>query len=158
MMRSSRGERPPFFSGWAKSSSSARSSSRSMSVISSLVLEADKGGGPFRHPLFPRIGRSDGGKPSPFLLEPERPDCQIPRVLRRQAGALTSNRLRHLFQTFLVHRLGEDRIGFAERIDPVDKVDVEFAHVHRVLAHPVDERSIGALSAIAVKSLAIMTP
>src|SRR5258707_3710525 len=45
MIRSSRGERPPFFSGGARSSSSARSSSRSRSLIAALVLETDKSGG-----------------------------------------------------------------------------------------------------------------
>src|SRR6266849_6233769 len=116
MMRSSRAERPPLFSGWAKASSSSRSSSRSMSLIAPLVLEADKGGCAFGHPPLPGILRVDRGEPSPLLLEFDGADGEFLGFLRRQACALSGNRRRHLFQAVLVHCLGEDRIGFTERI------------------------------------------
>ncbi len=51
----------------------------------------------------------------------------------------------HLLQALLAHGLGEDGIGLTEGVDPVDEVDVEFAHVHRELAHAVDQGRIGAL-------------
>src|SRR4051812_6914138 len=101
MMRSSRADRPPFFSGLAKSSSSARSSSRSRSVIAALVLEAHKRGRAFRHSLFPSIGRTDRGEPPPFLLEFESPNRKLFSILRRQARALGGNCRLHLLQTFL---------------------------------------------------------
>src|SRR3546814_17868930 len=37
-----------------------------------------------------------------------------------------------------------DLIGFLKRIDPVDQVNVEFAHVHREFANAVDQRSVDA--------------
>jgi hypothetical protein len=54
---------------------------------------------------------------------------------RLQACALGGNRRSHLFQAVLAHGLGKDRVGFTERVDPVDKVNIEFTHVHRKLAH-----------------------
>ena len=66
------------------------------------------------------------------------------RLLRRQAGALGGDRRRDLLQALLAHGLGEDRVGLAERIDAVDQVDVQFAHVHGKLAHAVDEGGVGA--------------
>ena len=53
------------------------------------------------------------------------------RLERREGDALGRNRRRQLFQAFLAHSLGKDGIGFAKRIDPVDQVNVEFAHIHR---------------------------
>jgi hypothetical protein len=53
MMRSSRAGRPPFFSGRANSSSSARSSSRSILVIATFVLEPGKSCRALRHPHLP---------------------------------------------------------------------------------------------------------
>src|ERR1700681_4904148 len=108
MMRSSRGERPSFFSGSAKSSSSERSSSRSMSLIATLILVADKGGGAFGHSAFPGILRGERGKPSPFLLEPEGAHGKLLRFFRRQVRALGSNHCRDLFQAVLTHGLCEN--------------------------------------------------
>src|SRR6266699_6834778 len=105
MMRSSRGERPPFFSGFAKSSSSERSSSRARSLIAVLILEANKGGRTLRHPPFPGIRRADRGEPSPLLLEFDGPDREVLGLLRRQARALGGNRRRDLFQAVLAHCL-----------------------------------------------------
>src|ERR1700682_1369588 len=119
MMRSSRGGRPPRASGWAKSSSAARSWSRSRSLITALILEANEGGGAFGHPLFPGVRRTDGGEPAAFLFEFDGPDSQFLRFLRRQAGAFGGNRRRDLLQAVLAHRLGEDGVGFAERSDAV---------------------------------------
>src|SRR5216684_8747900 len=134
MMRSSRGDRPPRPSGRAKSSSSVRSSSRSRSLIAALILEANEGRGPFGHPLFPSVRRTDGGEPAAFLFEFNGPYGEFLRFLWRQAGAFGGNRRRDLLQAVLAHRLGEDGVGFAERIDPVDKINIQFAHIHRKLA------------------------
>src|ERR1700738_4321599 len=124
MMRSSRGERPPCASGWAKSSSSARRSSRSRSLIATLILEANEGSGAFGPPLFPSVRRTDGREPAAFLFEFNGPDSQFLRILRRQAGPFGGNRRRDLLQAVLAHRLGEDGVGFAERIDAVDKINI----------------------------------
>src|SRR5260221_11733123 len=94
MMRSSRGGRPPRASGWAKSSSSARRSSRSRSLIAALILEANEGGGTFRHPLFPSVRRTDGGEAAAIFFEFHGPDRQFLRFLQCQAGAFTGNRIR----------------------------------------------------------------
>src|SRR6202158_4896519 len=145
MMRSSRGERPSFVSGSAKSSSSERSSSRSVSLIATLILVADKGRGAFGHPLFPGILRGERGEPSPFLLEPEGAHSKLLRFLRRQDRALGSNHCRDLFQAVLAHGLCEDRIGFAERVDAVNQVDVEFAHIHRKPTDAVDQGGVSGL-------------
>src|SRR5258707_15806534 len=133
MMRSSRGGRPPRASGWAKSSSSARNSSRSRSLITALILEANEGSGTFGHPLFPSVRRTDGGEPAAFLFEFDCPHSEFLRFFRRQIGAFGGNRRRDLLQAVLTHRLGEDGVGFAERIDAVDKVDIQFAHIHSKL-------------------------
>src|SRR5258708_26572386 len=125
MMRSSRGERPPFFCGSAKSSSSSRSLSRSISLIATLILVAYKGGGPFGHPSFPGILRGERWEPSPFLLEPEGAHGKLLRFFQRQARPLSSNHCRYLFQAVLGHGFCEDCISFAERVDTVDQVDVE---------------------------------
>src|ERR1700682_1533806 len=150
MIRSSRGERPPRASGWAKSSSSARSSSRSRSLIATLILEANEGSGTFGHPLFPSVRRTDGGEPAAFLFEFDGPDSKFLRFLRRQAGAFGGNHRRDLLQAVLTHRLGEDGISFAARIDAVDKGDIQFAYVHRKLAHPVNQGGVGARLGVAV--------
>src|ERR1700733_7542593 len=149
MMRSSRGERPPRASGWAKSSSSARSSSRSRSLIATLILEVNEGSGAFGHPLFPSVRRTDGGEPAALLFEFDGADSQFLRFLRCQNGAFGGNRRRDLLQTVLAHRFGEDGVGFAERIDAVDKVNIQFAHVHRKPAHAVNQRGVGARFSIA---------
>src|SRR5712672_3523624 len=130
MMRASRGDCPPSFCGSAKSSSSSRSLSRSMSLIATLILVADKGGSAFGHPPFPGILRGKRWEPSPFLFEPEGAHGQLLRLLRRQARALGSNHCRDLFQSVLSHGFCEDRISFAEGVDTIDQVDVEFSHIH----------------------------
>ena len=66
------------------------------------------------------------------------------RLERREGDALGRNRRRHLFQAFLPHSLGKDGIGFAKRIDPVDRVNVEFAHIHRKLTHAVNQGCVRA--------------
>src|SRR5690606_23960391 len=145
MMRSSRGLRPPFLSCGAKSASSAASSSRSRSLIAPLFLESHEGGRAFSHAPLPCVLLGDSWKPATFLLEPGRANGQFARLVWRQAGAFGGNRRGDLFQAVLAHGLGEDGIGFAERIDPVDQVDVEFAHVHCEFAHAVDQGGVGAL-------------
>src|SRR5262245_61999259 len=125
MMRSSRGGRPPFFSGGANSLSSSRSSSRSGSLIAALILEPYKCGCTLGHTFFPRIGRIERREPPAFLLELDGAYGKLLRVLRRQARALGGNRRRDLFKAFLAHRLGEDGIGLAERVDPVDKINIQ---------------------------------
>src|SRR5579864_5108203 len=142
MTRSSRGERPPFFSGWAKPSSSARSSSRSRSLIATLILVADKGGCTLRHPLLPGICRADRGETSALLLEFDSPDSEVFGLLRRQVRAFGGDGCRHLLQAVFAHGLGKDGVGFAERIDPVDEVNVEVAHVHRKLTHAIDQGGV----------------
>src|SRR5258706_7005879 len=116
MIRSSRAERPPLFSGWAKSSSSARSSSRSISPITHVVLEAYKGGGTFGHPSLPSILRTDRREPSPLLLEPISSHGKLLGLLRCQARALGGDSRRHLLQPILTHGLGKDSIRFPEGI------------------------------------------
>src|SRR6185437_13084395 len=148
MMRSSRGERPPFFSGCANSSSSERSSSRSRSLIASLVLETDKGGSAFGHPLFPGILRADRGEPSPLLLESDGADGEFLRFFRREARALGGNSRRHLLEAILAHGLGEYRVGFAERIDAIYQVNVQIAYVHCVLSHTINKGCVGAFFAV----------
>src|SRR5450759_1967115 len=145
MMRSSRGERPPFLSGCAKSASSERSSSRSMSLIATLILVADKGGGAFGHPPFPGILRSERREPSPFLLELEGTHSKLFRFLRRQTRAIGNDGCSHLFQAILAHGFCEDSVGFAERVDTVNQVDVEFAYIHGKPAHAVDQGRVGGL-------------
>ena len=90
---------------------------------------------------------SEGSRPRSFLNLTARTASSL-RFLRRQARALGGDRRRDLLQALLAHGLGEDRIGFAERIDAVDQVDVEFAHIHRKLAHAVDQGGVGALLAV----------
>src|SRR5262245_19687386 len=124
-MRSSRRESPPFLCGWAKSSSSERSSSRSRSLIAALVLEADERGGAFSHPLLPSVRRADRRESSPLLLELDGPHGKLFGLVWRQARALGGNRRRDLFQAVFAHGFGEDRISLAKRIDPVDQIDVE---------------------------------
>src|SRR5579884_742412 len=148
IMRSSRAERPPFFSGCAKASSSARSSSRSSSLIASFILEAHERGRTFRKPLLPCVRRGDRGKPSALLLEPHGAHREILCLLRRQSRAFGRNRRLHLFKSVLVHRLGEDRVCLAERIDPINKINIELAYVHGESAKAIDQRGIGPLLAI----------
>src|SRR5271165_7332657 len=145
MMRSSRGGRPPDFSGGANSSSSALSSSRSTSLIATLFLEAHEGCGALGHPLFPSVGGCDRGNPVSLPLEANGAHRKLLGFFRRQARPLGGDRGRDLFEAFLAHRLGENRVCLAERIDPVDEIDVEVAHVHRIFAHAVDESGVGAL-------------
>ena len=47
-----------------------------------------------------------------------------------------------MLEAFLAHGLGQDSIGLSERVDPIDKVDVELPHIHRKLTHPVDQGGI----------------
>src|SRR5580704_6183500 len=116
MIRSSRGERPPFFSGWAKSSSSERSSSRSRSLITPLILEANKGGCALGHPLLPGIRCTDRGQPSSLLLEPDSANGEFFGFLQRQARALRGNHGLDLLQALLAHGLGEDGVGRPEGV------------------------------------------
>src|SRR5271154_95895 len=53
-----------------------------------------------------------------------------------------------LLQALLAHGLGEDGLGFTERVDAVDQVDVQFAHVQGELADTLDERGIRILLAV----------
>src|SRR4051812_13107282 len=108
IIRSSRAERPPFFSGWANSASSSRKSSRSRSLIAPLILKPDECRCAFGHPLFPSIRRANRRQPSALLLEFDSPNCQFLRLLRRQAGALGGNRCLHLLQALLAHGLSKD--------------------------------------------------
>ena len=57
-----------------------------------------------------------------------------------------------LLQALLAHGLGEDGVGFAEGVDPVDQVDVQIAHVHGELADALDERGVRVLLALALGS------
>src|SRR5271165_5220359 len=117
MIRSSRGGRPEDFSGGAKSSSSALSSSRSISPIAPLFLEAHEGGRAFGHLVLPGVGRRDRRQPAPLLLELGSPDREGLCLFRSQGRALGGDRRLDLYEPFLGHALGENRIGLAERID-----------------------------------------
>ena len=88
--------------------------------------------------------RIERRKAAALLLELDGAHGEFLRLLRRQARALGGDRRRDLLQAVLAHRLGEDGVGFAEGIDAVDQVDVELAHVHRELAHAVDQGGVGA--------------
>src|SRR3546814_17220926 len=114
MMRSSRGPRPTFFSGWAKSASSSRSSSRSRSLIAALILEADESGGPLGHALFPCVGRTDGREPPAFLLELDCPDGKLLGFFRAKAGAAGGSGGGVFLQAFIAPGLGEDGISFVD--------------------------------------------
>src|ERR1035441_77113 len=150
MMRSTRGEGPPFLSGSANSSSSERNRSRSMSLITTLIFVTYKGCGTFGHPSFPSILRVERWEPSPFLLKSDGPHGKLLRLLRRQARPLGGNRRCDLFQATFAHRFREDRIGFPERVDTVDQVDVEFTYIHREPPHAVDEGGVGSLLGVAL--------
>src|SRR3546814_1710613 len=76
--------------------------------------------------------------PPAFLLELDCPDGKLLGFFRAKAGAPGGYGGGDLFQAFLAHGLGENGKGFLTGIDPVDQVDVEFAHVHRVFANAVD--------------------
>src|SRR6185312_4837829 len=145
-MRSSRSERPPFFAGWANSSSSARRSSSSL--ITSLVLVANERRGTFGHALFPRIGRAHRRQAPAILLELHGTDGQLLGFIRRQVGALAGDCCSHLLQAVLAHALGEDGVGLAERVDTVDQVDVQLAHIHCEAAHAIDQRRVGGWLAV----------
>ena len=87
--------------------------------------------------------KSSDGQPSALLLEPDGAHGKLLRLLRRQARALGRDCRRDLLQAVLAHGLREDRVGLAERVDAVDQVDIEFAHVHRKPAHAVDQGGVG---------------
>src|SRR5271157_2862307 len=108
MIRSSRGGRPPFFSGCAKSSSSERNSSRSRSLIAALVLETNEGSSTFSHALFPGVSGADQRKSTAFLLKPNGSHRQVFRFLWRETRALGCDCRGNLFQAFLAHCLSED--------------------------------------------------
>src|SRR3546814_10584057 len=80
--------------------------------------------------------------PPAFLLELDCPDGKLLGFFRAKAGAAGGYGGGDLFQAFLAHGLGENGIGFLKGIDPVDQVDVEFAHVHREFANAVDQRRV----------------
>src|SRR5581483_1136234 len=81
-------------------------------------------------------------------------DGKLLRLFGRQAGALGGNGRRYLFQAVLAHSLGEDGVSIAKRIDAVDEVDVEVAHVHRKSAHAVDQGGVGyRLGAVAAEGV-----
>jgi hypothetical protein len=42
-----------------------------------------------------------------------------------------------------------NQLGFAEWVDPIDKINIEFADIHRKLAHTVDQGRVGALPIVA---------
>src|SRR3546814_1762065 len=83
-------------------------------------------------------------KPSAFFLELHRTQGKLLCLFGGEAGTPRGNGSGNLFQAVLAHGLGEDGIGFLQRIDPVDQVNVEFAHVHREFANAVAQRSVDA--------------
>ncbi len=67
-----------------------------------------------------------------------------------QGDALGRDHGRNLLQALLAHSLGENGIGFAERVDAVDQVDVQLAHIHRKLADAFDEGGVRAFLTVAL--------
>src|SRR4051812_7701917 len=149
MIRSSRAERPTFLSSGANSSSSERSSSRSMSLIFALWLVATLGvvslerDCTFRHSPLPRILRRQRRQPAPFPLEAHSSHGEVSRLFHRQRCTLRGDCGGDLSEAVFAHGLGEDCVSLTERVDPVDEIDIELAHVHDKPLHPVDERRVG---------------
>src|SRR4051794_6683813 len=127
MMRSSLGERLACFSGSTSTPSSpSRASSSSVNLdTGSLGLHAGQERDAFGHALLPRVLRSDRRQTASLLFESQRAARQVTSLLWCEAGVLACNDSCNLFQAFLAHGLGQNGIGLAERIDPVDEVDVE---------------------------------
>jgi hypothetical protein len=68
----------------------------------------------------------------PFsLLKHQSAFGQITRFIKRQGRPLGGDDRRNLFKPLFRHGLGKDRVGLAERVDAVDQVDVQLAHIHR---------------------------
>ena len=88
------------------------------------------------------------GQPAALLLELQSPLGKLARLLDREVDALGRDHGRDLLQALLAHGLGEDGIGFAEGIDPVDQVDVQLAHIHRKFADAIDKGGVGAFFAV----------
>ena len=119
---------PPLLSTSTPSSSRRASSSSVNLATRRLRLHARQKRHPLRHPLLPGVGRGDRRQAPALLLELQGPFGEFPRLLDREVDALAGDYGFDLLQTLLIHRLGEDGIGFAEWVDPVDQVDVqEFA-------------------------------
>src|SRR5687768_16765452 len=108
MTCSSRGGRPPLASDAANSESSDASSSRSGSLIATLLLVAHEGGGTFSHTTFPCILRIKCGYSTTLLLELDGADGKPLRFVWRQGRAFCRNRRCNLFQAAFAHRLSED--------------------------------------------------
>ena len=84
-------------------------------------------------------GDGDRRQPAAFLLEPQGPPREVPGLVGCDPDLLRRDHGGHLPQALFVHRLRKDRVGLAERIDAVDQVDVEIAHIHDEPPHTVDQ-------------------
>src|SRR5437870_3235385 len=110
MTRSSRGGRPPGFSGVANSDSSAASSSRSGSLIATFHLKPHEGRCALGHTSFPCILRIECRDAPALLFELDRAHSQILGLLGGQAGALRGDGLCNLSEAVLAHGLSEDGV------------------------------------------------
>src|SRR5690606_39372465 len=98
MTLSSTAERPLFFSGGANSASSAAKSSRSGSLITSLLLEAHECRSPLGKMPFPWVLRGGGRATAALTLELKRPLGDHDGFFRRDGCALGRDDRRHLLQ------------------------------------------------------------
>lgn len=80
-----------------------------------------------------------------FLFEPKRAFGQLARVLQRKINTLGRYYSSDLFQAFLAHGFGKNGVGFTERINAVNQIDIEVTDVHGEFADAIYERGIPAL-------------
>src|SRR5208337_1838894 len=150
MTRSSFGERPPLCLLSTATPSASSSSSSFISSTVGLGSAAREERDAFRHALFPGVLRGDRGNASAFLLEFQGALRQFARFLDRHAHLAGCDDRGDLLERLLAYRFRQNRVGGLERVDAVDEVDVEVAHVHDVSADAVDERGIALIFACLV--------
>src|SRR3990167_11066966 len=137
--RASRGVRELFDLDSGDAPSAAGSSSSLSSSVTILILfpEALQRRDAFRHALFPGILRRQRRRPPALLLELKSPYGKLTRLFVCKLHTPCGDPLRNRAQALLVHGLRKNVVGRFKRVDAVDQVDFQIAHVHREFADAV---------------------
>ena len=144
------GGAPALFSGGANSSSSERSSSRSKSPASALILEVTNAAAPsairFSQASVELI---EGSRPLSFLNLMARTASSLGLFRSSGFAGLAAIAASTCLRLSSAHRLGDDGVGLPEGIDPIDEIDVEVAHVHGKLTNTINQGCIARSEAAA---------
>src|SRR5690606_3624379 len=109
-------------------------------AITALFLETHKGCGAFCHAPLPGVLSSQRRYPPMILLEYYRSYSEIFGLFWRQPSALGTDHRSDLLEAVLAHGLSQNGVRLAERINPVDQVNIQFSNIHRELSDSLDQR------------------